>query len=114
MSKDIEALKKEIQSLHGKLGVQGREINLDQRVSGLNKELEKAYETIERLEAQKTALRDDFAAKAMQIAAANIKDVNNYSETEKGYNLSERHAHRIAVFSYMVADAMLEVREIEN
>lgn len=57
------------------------------------------------------SLRDYFASKAMQIAGSNIPDVNNYCEVDRNNNIPEKHAHRIAIFSYMVADAMLEARK---
>lgn len=59
------------------------------------------------------SLRDYFAAKAMAIAATNINNINNYSEMDRNTNLPEKHAQRIAIFSYMVADAMLKAREVD-
>lgn len=62
------------------------------------------------------ALRDYFAAKAISIVANNIVNLNNYSTLDRKNGLPEKHAERIAIFSYMIADAiaMLRIRTIQE
>ena len=88
-------LKKEIESLHGKLGAQGAAINREKKYKALDVELKGMYVEVERLEEDKRTLRDDFAAKAMQGLV-----------TTDAYT-----AERTAEMAYEQADAMMKARD---
>ncbi len=110
MSDDLKGenqeLKKKIQSLHGQLGVQGRSINLEARVASIQKELDNAYELLEKAELDKRTLRDEFAMRAMQGIHTNNKSL-----------VSARNFHKpngvlsVAKCAYEMADAMMKKRE---
>lgn len=58
---------------------------------------------------QGMSLRDYFAANAMKLISIDT----NYSGEDRAHGLPQMHAKRIAIFSYMVADAMLKAREVD-
>lgn len=104
---EIIKLKKEIASLHGKLGVQGMKISKDIKISSLKESLSEAYLEIERHDAERRLLRDDIAMRAMQglLACSKIHDIPME-------DFNDAMAATASV-SYGMADIMLKERDKE-
>ena len=92
-------LKKEVTSLHGKLGAQGLVIHRDEKYQALESELKHMIVLYEKAVEEKESLRDKFAAKAMQgfIGKVDLENNDLYKV------LSGK--------SYEMADEMLKARE---
>ena len=103
MKGQIADLKKEIQSLSGKLGAQGYAINREEKVKSLKVDLESAYNQIEALERDKRQLRDDMAMAALNGILSCFKEYSGISGME------DRVKH-----SYRIADLMIKEREKGN
>ena len=88
-------LKKEVASLHGKLGAQGLAIHREEKYQALERELKHMIVLYEKAVEDKESLRDKFAAKAMQGIISNT--IASPQDTAKD--------------AYTYADAMLKARE---
>ena len=93
-------LKKEVASLHGKLGAQGLAIHREEKYQALERELKHMIVLYEKAVEDKESLRDKFAAKAMQglmlqgLAFIFVDDKKNPAN-----------------IAYEIADMMLKARE---
>ncbi len=102
----IALLKKEIQSLHGSLGVQGKALRRESMYSNLERRLSDAYQEIEALEEERVNFRDKLASRSMQGLLANPEiitatDIAIFNKSPEGFKL-------LAKISYITADALIE------
>ena len=108
MEEEVQKLRKENQRLSGKLGAQGSAIHREERYQSLQKQLNDAYEEIEKLELERVTLRDKFAAKAMQGILSNPIEMREIFRIVKR---DGKQAFSLCETAYFYADKMLKARE---